>query len=801
MIMKCDRDESKNVNFDLAVRQAQFIHEAGASRLIGADEDVIFEILSKASRMQCQAIGEEYQKQFRMKLEKAINMKFKGNCAKLMLTWIQPLPQAVASLLSALDAKMIVDTKTIMAHVAKYDKDFLATVDAACETLYKKKLVLIVGRGMSGNLFKAVKGWIENLTPDKGFERIMDLYVEQKRVNLGVDSLSTNILSQDLDVQTRVKFLLEKQSTELKKYLIDNHIRFDPNDKFEGIYMSTDSFDESNKSSLANTPKNLTRGNTAEHLPAVNENGEGFSESIKSASAPASPSKSKSANIVAARNTVLTKHTKKSAESNLNEDQYQLKSDNAYNFLRVYFEKRDQAGGGELEAEVFWKYMKQLPLEMLGLNSGEVDNMRSFCDWDHDGVIHYYESLIELTDSVISSIERKEEDNDVLQVISTCVANEAHNVISDADTNTEKKLVRRETLAQFPNIPIYFMQYLHDTVEAFDLNCNGYLNNEELEQLLEVLNIPLTTAEFIGHEENMDSESNKHVAMESEHQLTMTLKNAVNVFAHCVKDWFLDADVDHYVCLVDKESGAYFWFNTRDESTTWATNLAGGGGDESPAPVNSDTKGVTSQRHTDMVNNPQAVYVGDAIASDVRRNSIRLESRTGSRAGSVAGTPTTGSESNRKTLSALADFQDSMSREGARFESSKSLSNMDTSTPSGEGIASRGIAGIADEAGDVDSLVVDTRAQSSGKGMSPRGSPRGGEDKTEANSMDSESDAKDERNGLSPRNNLSPRGAIAASNDGVTERQGIRLVCANPDSPPKAPPGESDVAESKFGDE
>ncbi len=46
-----------------------------------------------------------------------------------------------------------------------------------------------------------------------------------------------------------------------------------------------------------------------------------------------------------------------------------------------------------------------------------------------------------------------------------------------------------------------------------------------------------------------------------EHQLTMSLKNAVNVFAQAVQDWFVESDVEgeektnHYICLVDKESG------------------------------------------------------------------------------------------------------------------------------------------------------------------------------------------------------------------------------------------------------
>ncbi len=37
-------------------------------------------------------------------------------------------------------------------------------------------------------------------------------------------------------MQSRVKFLLEKQSAELEKYLIENKIQFNPNDKFEGEF-------------------------------------------------------------------------------------------------------------------------------------------------------------------------------------------------------------------------------------------------------------------------------------------------------------------------------------------------------------------------------------------------------------------------------------------------------------------------------------------------------------------------------------------------------------------------------------
>ncbi len=117
------------------------------------------------------------------------------------------------------------------------------------------------------------------------------------------------------------------------------------------------------------------------------------------------------------------------------------------------------------------------------------------------GVIHYYEAIIELSDSVITSIQKKETNNDVFKTMVICTANEKRNAKSDTETNQDKKLFRRETIAPFVNIPIYFMQYLFDTLEAFDLNCNGFLCKNELLQLIEVVNIPITVEDiFVGEE-------------------------------------------------------------------------------------------------------------------------------------------------------------------------------------------------------------------------------------------------------------------------------------------------------------
>eukprot|EP00286_Rhodomonas_abbreviata_P013076 CAMPEP_0181338316 /NCGR_PEP_ID=MMETSP1101-20121128/28571_1 /TAXON_ID=46948 /ORGANISM="Rhodomonas abbreviata, Strain Caron Lab Isolate" /LENGTH=196 /DNA_ID=CAMNT_0023449037 /DNA_START=34 /DNA_END=621 /DNA_ORIENTATION=- len=89
------RPITKSADDDLAIKQANEIHKAGASRLLGQDEDVIFNILVNASRAQCASIADAYLTLHHMKFERAINMKFKGNCGKLILLWSQTLPAAV----------------------------------------------------------------------------------------------------------------------------------------------------------------------------------------------------------------------------------------------------------------------------------------------------------------------------------------------------------------------------------------------------------------------------------------------------------------------------------------------------------------------------------------------------------------------------------------------------------------------------------------------------------------------------------------------------------------------------------
>jgi hypothetical protein len=68
-IFCCDRDESKEIDYEEADRLLEIIHKTGATRLLGVDEDTIINILATPSRVQCMAINELYQKRYKMKLE------------------------------------------------------------------------------------------------------------------------------------------------------------------------------------------------------------------------------------------------------------------------------------------------------------------------------------------------------------------------------------------------------------------------------------------------------------------------------------------------------------------------------------------------------------------------------------------------------------------------------------------------------------------------------------------------------------------------------------------------------------
>mmetsp|Transcript_98 Transcript_98/g.167 ORF Transcript_98/g.167 Transcript_98/m.167 type:complete len:752 (-) Transcript_98:341-2596(-) len=518
MILMNERDESKTVDADLAAKQADEIHKAGAARLLGSDDDIIFDILINANRAQCAQITDQYLSQHHMKFERAINMKFKGNCGKLMILWAQPLPNAVVSCLNAYQDRMLVDKVAVISMVAKYDKEFLAQADIASEKMFEKNLIGMVQRGLSGNLLKAVTEWIENPSPDKGFERVLELFLDSQ-VQQG-RSLE-ELLKKD-EFQARLLFLQKKEKEELEKYMKENRIKFNPEDKFDLKSLISDSFDEFHESKKeARDSKIAAAREAGVEIP------------------PDSPKE-------------LNKYSKKSPKDRNSAD-YTDKFRSTQGFLQTFFENLDPEEEGSFLVEDFWKYMYKLPLAELGLTEESITGMRDWTEWETDGRVYYNEVLFELADSVLTAIETKEDgNNDVVAVLEALdKSQKLHHHKSEA------KIVRNKSVLKVSSVPDYFLEYVYFTLNAFDFDQNGYLSADEFASLLPIMNIGMEVSDFLPSED-----------------ASITHKEAATKIAEVLQSWFEDKEDDNYICLVDKDSGCYFWYNTRDESSQWADDTA-----------------------------------------------------------------------------------------------------------------------------------------------------------------------------------------------------------------------------------
>ncbi len=514
-IMQLDRDESKDVDMDLVMKQVDILHRAGASRLVGVDEDPIIEILSSASRTQCAAINDYYQEKYRMKLERAINIKFKGNCGKLMVLWTQPLPISVITCIGYLSQKMLVDKMAIGQLVARFDKDFWQQAEEACPKLGHKSLSEVLGKCVSGTYHKALAGWVESATPDKGYERILELYTTNKFPN-GVSNLEAAIEKDTID---KFHFLLMKQAQELKHFMIAHKVKVEAADLAilaknpPTLAASAGNSHAASSRSLTKTVSTVSVGQVSVSALSVDHDHDDHEEVEPLAPSPPKPLASASA----AKPVAQEVHTKFGAKVNPKDTaEHEAKAKKVYNYLVEVMEAKDPEGEGFFPEQQFWEIVKTLPLDDLGMTEEEIDGIREWSEWEIDGNIYYYETLFELSESMIAAIESKVGgDTDVHRVIESTStktkkkpdekpaelskASSRKSVIANSNDFAGILEKKASTLNQFPSIPLYVRQYIMDTITAFDLDLNGHITEEEIVALLQVINIPsLTTEHFFS---------------------------------------------------------------------------------------------------------------------------------------------------------------------------------------------------------------------------------------------------------------------------------------------------------------
>lgn len=207
-----------------------------------------------------------------------------------------------------------------------------------------------------------------------------------------------------------------------------------------------------------------------------------------------------------------------------------------------------------------------------GFTMDEVEELPDVCDWEEGGTIELEESLNELCDIIIDQLEHSEHASvGVEEIVKRLIREDQQSAerrftkgLPSFDTDDKGKSNKQKIKRlKKPKIDLSdaLIGYLYDTITVFDYDCNGYLDMSEVEQLLNVLNIDMTATSL------MQSASGKGGV---ESTTVCKPKEAVISFAAKINQLKADKD-EHYLCLLDKESGAYFWFNIIDESSHWVT--------------------------------------------------------------------------------------------------------------------------------------------------------------------------------------------------------------------------------------
>jgi hypothetical protein len=93
---------------------------------------------------------------------------------------------------------------------SRFDKDIVKLADNACREMHNKSLPEYICTAISGNQLRALEVWIEVASPDKGFQKIIDIYIESKLD----EGYTMDAIYRDAEMLAKLQFLLEKLASE-----------------------------------------------------------------------------------------------------------------------------------------------------------------------------------------------------------------------------------------------------------------------------------------------------------------------------------------------------------------------------------------------------------------------------------------------------------------------------------------------------------------------------------------------------------------------------------------------------------
>mmetsp|Transcript_2765 Transcript_2765/g.2898 ORF Transcript_2765/g.2898 Transcript_2765/m.2898 type:complete len:767 (-) Transcript_2765:452-2752(-) len=571
-ILKCERMEGSFVDKELAATQAAALHAAGASRTFGMDIDVILDILCTSSRAQCEEINLEYIKQFKMCLDNAIKKKFSSSCAQALVLWCHWEVTAVAMVLHNASG-MIGDANSIANTLPKYDKDFLNEVKIVVKKIYNSNLFDMISNSR-GNFDRAVKGWLFNQSPDRGYEIQLTTYINQY-----LNQFTVEDMMKENHIYQKILTLLEMQLDALKNFFGTDYTKLDFTlTSKEHIGFIINSMGQSYRIPLGdiqinpdiwvgldtNTPGyagNLLDSSIKIHTnrgyPSTDTDPEMHTNSSKSdISIKFDHPKENSIETEISIPQRKSSRQKSFHRESFNNDDYgydQEKDDTFHEYINEKLQAVDYECSGHIPGTLFWDTVAGMSLELIGINGEALAIMRECFDWEKEGYIFYTGTIVEeLSDVIVNSIEE--------QGLYT-VAEALLLVTSNPDHSLH---TQEHQIPDIENLPPDLLQYFRDTYDQCDIDKNGVLDKTEFLNLISSLDLGLCGTDLDDIQAEFDKWDTNHTGDVDWEEAALKFDNIIHGLA--------SSERDHWICLFDKTHQLPFWYNVRDRSSSW-TNI------------------------------------------------------------------------------------------------------------------------------------------------------------------------------------------------------------------------------------
>lgn len=571
------RDPDSIIDPESVNQQAEDIKEMCDDKSQARNKE-LFELVCYLSRAQCSLINTRLVESHGLTLDALLKKKFKGLICTALSLWTLSRDDAICQSLHDILHNSLEEYDLLSYVVSRYDKMYLQTICTKYESLFKESLIKRIEKVTIGNLKLALVAWISSTAFDEMNEEkiasiiassgslsqamsdadrlkaIRDALMQEKELlskSLG-NSAETGVVLIPEPVQMTLPPIASSKISEaagieansMSAKIIDSlndkptpdesdEKKADdkPDEKSNVQNTDLDIKERSDSSAQENSLTEEVPNSTPSQLIAI-DTAETSNLPEDSASSPTKipPLSSQSKRAVSIRGLAVDFDAKYKAASQ---------------FLKDEFAQFDKDNSGYLESAEFWNALRSFNL---GYTDEEIGAMAGWTDWDCDGHISLSEVINELAESVITMIEgRGEEFLSGLSVIKTRLKKE----------NEELRRLESEG-----GLSVDLVGYLRDSFEAYDVDENGGLNADEF---WKVINVVL--CETVNGLKDIEVEELRR-KWDADNDGCITWQEALTQFIDIFKGMISDKR-DHWIGLVDKESGNLFWYNLRDQNSCW----------------------------------------------------------------------------------------------------------------------------------------------------------------------------------------------------------------------------------------